>query len=425
MADVPQFDESMLPTGYDRAGDGTTVWGTPSSALGIIVDSADGPGLISTEELPDSPEIERAEQTTVTHRFMCSPTDAWTWSETLYRGVVMADSSGNLVKVLSSKIQAQKGGSYLVTVIGEFLNLDVPPDEFDLSTTQLNIDILKHPRYFFALNPEAENNTIEIQLGDFFYYPSISSVQQSIIRSIQTYRDSPFFPSADNINGLIQNNIWSQLNGNSIDVNLPNENFDDTLAPVDPVRLTETTPSSEANCRYFIISVPADDPKIKMAQAAANEIIQKIWRCEDTPYIAGYQITWSSFSTISPSINPGGYIEDPYDAGNINQVTGEVVAVSSPELPDYFYSSTYPANPSKTIFDDLPVLNPTCYSDDGTENGNYSISWLRQADTVHFDRTFYKITRTWIGSPVGHWDADLYSQYNRPTSAEDYNILPY
>ena len=426
-----EFDKDLPSVGVDRLGmDGLTL-GTPSPSGAVTVDSANNSGIDSFEpqEYADSPEIERAEQCTVTHRFIMSWQDGLAYSDTYPRGSVFADSNGDLYKVLSSKIQSKAGGLCDLTVISEAITFDNPPDEFSLTTVSLNIDILKHPRYFFALNPSGDNSTTTTTIDGNVLTINISSVLQSIIRAVQTYRDSPFFPSKNNLNGLVQNNVLAQIYGDSIDVNYPNESFDPNDDEVEPIKLTDSnyTDSVAKNCRYFVIPVPTTDPAIDLATAAALEIISKIWRCEDTPYIAGYQITWSQYFYLPQKLNPGGYIENPFDDGNGNkngQFPDLPDYVAEPSLPDYFYSTASPPDSSQTIFDDLPIYNAACYSSDGTQDGNYSISWLRQADTIEYERTWYKVTSTWIGSPVGHWDYDIYGGDTiRPTTTEEYNTV--
>jgi hypothetical protein len=143
-----------------------------------------------------------------------------------------------------------------------------------------------------------------------------------------------------------------------------------------------------------------------LAKRAALEIIQKYWRGEETPYVVGYQITHSSFWFRPPFLNPGGYIEDPiYDA--------------SPQLPDYFWSPDFPPS-AATIFDQLAAINPQCYSSTGLPDGPVVLSWLRKADEVEYERTWFKVIRTWIGSPVGFWDTELYTAQKRPTTAAEF-----
>ena len=81
---TPTSVDNTAPSGLDRA-DGSEVNGvqfpgtatpqgvifvkTPSGAYDVL-DFLDGTATVF-EEYPDSPEIERAEQATITHRFIC------------------------------------------------------------------------------------------------------------------------------------------------------------------------------------------------------------------------------------------------------------------------------------------------------------------------------------------------------------------
>ena len=137
-----------------------------------------------------------------------------------------------------------------------------------------------------------------------------------------------------------------------------------------------------------------------MAKRAAMEIIQKYWRNTETPYLIGYQITWAQYYWLPQYLNPGGYIEDPISDGG---------------LPDYFWDTE-----AGSIFALTAWFNPQCYSLTGMSNGGYAISWLRKADEVEWERTWFRVTRTWIGSAVGFWDTELFSASNRPQNPGDY-----
>jgi hypothetical protein len=135
-----------------------------------------------------------------------------------------------------------------------------------------------------------------------------------------------------------------------------------------------------------------------IAQIAANELLLKRRVGEDTFYLPGFRVSWSQYYWYSPPINPGGYIEDPILNGG---------------LPAYFWNPNWPLDPADTndnIFKYCAKVNPQLYSD-GT---NFTfISWLRQCDNVEYARTWFRITRTWIGAPYAHWDADIYT--NKPS----------
>ena len=161
-------------------------------------------------ELPDSPEVEIAEQCTTTKRFDCPYSFAQSLIPLMPRGTLLVDLEGNITRILSVRIQRQRSLRCILTITTESVSFDTPPDEFSIAPVELGINIMKHPRYFSALYPNPNYDTlIEMQ------------VKQSIIRAIQTYQDSPFFPSADLLNGLIQNQIYSNFAGGLVTYTVP------------------------------------------------------------------------------------------------------------------------------------------------------------------------------------------------------------
>jgi len=330
----------MIICGVDRADGLEGREGTPTPESSRLVQSATG-GVIF-EELPDSPIIERAEQCTVTHRFRGEWNECLTRLDGLGRGTFLEDSVGNLYKVLSATVQHDRPGVGLLTVVMESLSFDTPWDQFDLAAVELGVNILKHPRYLFSLS------------GDD---------NQAIIRAVQNYMENP-----------------SPVGRN----NYPQQIFD------------SFGDSAGSGSTGGVQHLKGTD----MAKAAALEIIQKYWRNEETPYMVGFQITYSTFSWIAPKINPGGYIENPLSA------------VDFP-LPPYF-------SRDGTIFDDIAIYNPQCYSSTGYSGGSPSISWLRKSDTYEHERTWFKTRHTWIGSPVGYWDPSFFAASHRPAATSDY-----
>jgi hypothetical protein len=162
---------------------------------------------------------------------------------------------------------------------------------------------------------------------------------------------------------------------------------------------------------YYTTFNPSVDPgsRVALAIAAAQEIIGKLWRMEDTPLINGWEMTWSEYYWSPPNLNPGSYLENPANA--------------TPPLPDYFYSPVRPPNPSYTVFDWIAYINPQLYSSNGASGGATTISWLRDADSLDYQRTWFKITRKWLGAPLGAWDYDLYNRYSRPSLPSHYRAL--
>lgn len=131
----------------------------------------------------------------------------------------------------------------------------------------------------------------------------------------------------------------------------------------------------------------------------ALELVTKLRRGEDTFYLSGYRVTWSQYFFVAQPINPGGYIEDPADQGG---------------LPYGFWSSdglpTDPFGSGNTLVSLASQVNSTIYPppDKSADPPTNTISWLRQADHVYFQRLWFKIDHSWIGGPLGSWDKDIY-----------------
>lgn len=146
-----------IPSVYDYAtGDGE-LWGnalgTPSLDGQVLsIDEENGTGLDNPffEEYSDSPELEFAEQCTITHRFRCDLTTGISVQQQYCRGYLMSDSMGNVSRVLSTRLipDAKSGRqSYTLTVVSEAQSFANPPDEFNIDTIQINPPLEKHPRY--------------------------------------------------------------------------------------------------------------------------------------------------------------------------------------------------------------------------------------------------------------------------------------
>lgn len=118
---------------------------------------------------------------------------------------------------------------------------------------------------------------------------------------------------------------------------------------------------------------------------ALLDLFPRYLRGESTFYLAGWKVVWSSYFWLPPLLDGGGYIQDPVEEGG---------------LPSYFWSSTLEPDGENILLDLAQETNPQIY-----ENG---ISWLRLADEVDFSRTWFRLTRTWIGGPLGQWDKFIY-----------------
>ncbi len=117
-------------------------------------------------------------------------------------------------------------------------------------------------------------------------------------------------------------------------------------------------------------------------KAQSKELLSKLRKGIDSFYLAGFKVTWSQYFFTPVDLNPGGFIQDPVTDGG---------------LPEYFWKDVGGNN----IFEFLAAtVNPNIYAD--------GLSWLRQCDTFSYTRTIFKITRSWIGGPLGKWDEQIY-----------------
>lgn len=366
---------SQLPSGLDW-GDGIDGRiGTPSPAKAVLsfspglgpVDINYGSAAVIEEE-PDSPTLERAEQATLEHRFTLSWDEALNRIEHLGRGTLLVDSMGRTTKVMSAKIQKMKGRMARLTVVSEAISFDTPPDQFQIVPVELGIDIIKHPRYLYAF------------IGSEGYGGATEQLNQQVIRLLQDYRENPTAAYRTAIAKILRDSIGVKTSG--------------PVGTMEPYIVNGSLVPG-----YTVWGT-------NMAKRAAMEILIKYWRGLETPYVVGYQITWTQFFFRPPYLNPGGYIENPmYDA--------------VPQLPNYFWSPDYPPS-GRTIFDYISSVNPQCYSSNGHVSGSPDISWLRKADEIFYERTWFRVQRTWIGSPVGYWDPQIYSALSRPSVPDDY-----
>lgn len=365
----------QLPNGFDRADGQEGRLGKASPADSIKVSDGQLGSEVSTQEHPDSPEIERAEQATLTHRFNMSWDEAVTRIQSLGRGTILQDSYGNVTKVLSSRLQRNPGKYATLSVVSEGVSFDSPPDQFRVDPVELGVNILKHPRYFYAL--QGNNPTERLK-------------NQAVIRELQNYFENVTSQYRD----YLSHRMLFSLSDSS------NDRTGSVLSNGAVVGAASYTPSGQD---VTVSPIPGTN----MAKRAALEIIEKYWRGEETPYVVGWQITWSQFYWRPQYLNPGGYVEDP-----ITQAT--------PQLPPYFGMVDEALGTS--IFSALHSFNPQSYSSNGDRDGFTQLSWLRKADAQEEQRTWFKVDRTWVGSPIGYWDTDLYNQDKRPTNDFEFNL---
>ncbi len=425
MPSVPNYTvvTQGVRSGLSR-NDGTDGFGTATNPLQVSINDVTGPttniDIIPTQEADDSPTIERAEQCTVRHVYKGSYNNCLALLAIYGRGVLITDDFGNYYRVQSSAVQYQKPGRGVLTITSLSISFDVPPDEVSWNSVKLGIDIMKHPRYFYALMP---TNQIPGFTGTPDT-PSQISAKQAIIRGIQAYRENPAIPTPQNINGMIgflHDTIHANFVSGKIVYSINNPNFTQSVTATPPDKIgtlysgnpypPKATVNGQPNPHIYYTSYdPTTDPngRFALALAAAQELIGKIWRMEDSPPISGIELSWTEYSFTPPLINLGGYVEDP--------------TMASPGLPDYYYL-TSPGG-TETIFDGLSRFNPQCYSVTGQYNGGTAISWLRDSDVLEsLQNVLWKITRKWLGSPVGTWDQDINSQGNRPTAPSQYRNL--
>ena len=426
---IPSTDS--LPHGIDRADGLNGRLGTPTPAAAITYESPNGgadSNSIPIQELSTSPTMERAEQCTIRKSF----TGSWTEMQNRWavypRGTLVADSGNNFYRILNTNLSRLQGKGEVgqLDLTMEALSFDSPPDEFSINTVNLGLDILKNPRYFYNLIPTSQ---LPHPLPYYLSYdtPVQEAVKSTIIRAIQAYRENPLVPPQqmfNNVTGYFHDLIISSCQSGSINYAVPNPNFQaqfhSTNPPTTIYASTDSPPAkilvdcaatddgknSPVYYIHYIIGTDADpNNKIAIALAAAQELVAKIWKQEDTPPVYGLEITLSEYFWRPPPINLGSYIEDP-------------LAI----VPDYFTCPSVIPDGS-TVFDQIGNFNPQYYSATGQKGGGVNISWLRQADSLEFGRTFFKRTIKWLGAPVGCWDADLFNQKNRPSSPGDYKTL--
>ncbi len=443
----------VIPVGIDFA-DGVTllpaqpngvgtplIVGTelPTANISFFSNYSNGTSELSPSDIQEpsgSPVIERAEQCTCQHTLKMSYVQAINYWTQMGRGVIVNDSAGNIWRILSCTVRRIEATLGELSYVMESISFDTPPDDFQINEVSLDLNIIKHPRYAWALNPYVTDASTYSLIGDTkFYY---LEQKEAIIRMLQNYIDSPFFPNQVQTQGLIQTNILSALGFQKdastvkLPIHYPNPNYNPALKTVSPVPWDGVTVNMPtANCVYFSLAVLVDltnpnDP-IAIAIAAASELLTKLWRQEDTPYIAGWEVIWTQYFFSPVYINPGGYIEDPRDwvpQYFISPFNDGIIPRSFPSggFPDD--ESSPPSLGQATIFDQLTTYNPQCYATNGLSGGPLAMSCLRKSDHLIYERTFFGYPHTWLCAPVGKWDKDIYTQNDGPQDANDYNQLP-
>lgn len=435
---------TVLRVQPDGASGSPTIIGTPIPTANIQMYYGNGTLSDLIQEESGSPEIERSEQCTCRHELKLPYVTGLSYWGVMGRGTMVTDTAGNVWRILSCNCkrlnepcvyQGYSGVFCTFSYVAESISFDSPPDDFEIQEVSLDLDIIKHPRYAWAISPYVTDVSLYATVGDTNI--TYRDIKETIMRMIQTYIESPFFPSATMINGLVQSTIMTQVKPGPdgkyhIDVQYPNPNYVSIngKSPATPVNWDGTTTALTGmpNCQFFIISVPFTNTEtnpVVIAIAAAYELITKLWRKEDTPYIASYKIVWTQKVFQTVYLNPGGYIEDPRQIVPqyfMNPFNNGIIPRSYWVDGQAVDSSV--TNPNGSIFDLLPIINPQCYSVTGVRGGPLSFSCLRISDTIRYDRTFFDVPHTWLCSVVGKWDEDLYTQGDRPKNANEFNVLP-
>jgi len=213
--------------------------------------------------------------------------------------------------------------------------------------------------------------------------------------------------------GSVQETIVSMIRAQKINYTVANSSYAPTIAATSILGPGVTALAAQ-NPQYLTVSydnIANPSASISLAMAAAAELITKLWYQEDSPYLPGITISWSQYYFSAPGVNVspvalnlGAYIEDP-----------------TLIIPGYFIQGNNPEN----IFFSIGILNPQCFSEPPVGFGAGGISWLRQADQIDYQRTWFKLTRTWVGAPIGHFDAQIYQQGPRPSVPSDYGGVLY
>ena len=412
-----------------------TVVGTPLPTANLYL-FGNETAETDIQEPPGYPIIERAEQCTCQHKLdMDYGVGKYYWSN-LPRGTIVNDSAANIWRVLSCMLTRGAAGRCTFEYTMESISFDSPPDDFQLNEVSLDLNIIKHPRYSWALLPYVSDASTYTTVGDTNIY--YTDIKEAIVRMIQNYTDSPFYPSATQVQGLIQSNIMAMLNlkvgqtNGKLQINYANSAYDGSLPTVSPVPWDGTNANRPtANCPYFAVSVPFDltNPAnpITIAIAAAKELISKLWRQEDTPYIAGYEIVWTQYFFAPVYLNPGGFIQDPRDwvPQYFMSPDNNGIIPRANQNDAFGGDSSAPlGSHGESIFDYLTEYNPQCYATNGLRGGPLALSCLRKSDHYDYERTWFKVPHTWLCAPIGRWDKDIYTSGNRPQIATDFNINP-
>jgi hypothetical protein len=347
------FPGTPLPANIDEVIAQWTATGSPLSAQGFF------------EEDAASAKFDFGEQTTIQKVFYCDcgpPGTAGgiggTYGQLLpliQRGTIQTDSYGNVTKILNSVAERMKPNLMKLTITSEGLSFGIPPDQYSVEPQEINPDLMKHPRYNYGQNGNSTTGY------------GLTQLQKGMIR-------------------------WA----------LGGQNNYSAVAVLNQIFNGAGVGPGPSNTSEILWTVPQ--------QQMAWEIIQKTYRGEDTWYLPALVVTWSRYYfpygvNNLPSLNPGGYIEDPTDGMDVS-------------IPYFFWSidgtDNNPTNGSNDTLQYMSTFNSDLYAD--------GVTYLRKADSLTYERTWFKYTRTWVGAPTGpqdqnqqnyiYWDPDLYPQWD-------------
>lgn len=394
------YSAKQLPCGGDRADGAGGRMGTATVA-GQVISQYAGPDTLKNEadmpieEEADSPVWENGEQITVTHRFHGGWNNISTMLGFLHRGMIRMDiSNGYYYKLVSATGQHKDAGHGTLQTVEECMSGDTPPDRFEIVPVDLGLSIMKHPRYF---NSFVGNAKIPATLaaGDTVggYGSVTEQTNQMVIRLLQDYFENTTAAYRDALVNMLISSLGSVAGAG-------------TVQPPKGAMNGDTWNWTDVGAKVM---------GTDMAKAAAIEIVQKYWRGEENPVLVGFNLSWTEYFWTPFPLNPGGYIEHP--------VKDPDTGVAGP-LPAFLWDVKFPPSESDAGLFDIFVLmcfrNPQCYSDNGRATGTTRISWRREADREVRERTFFGVEHRWVGSPVGHWDEQLYSKHAAPSRYENY-----
>lgn len=152
----------------------------------------------------------------------------------------------------------------------------------------------------------------------------------------------------------------------------------------------------------LITSFSSSNNQWQDQQGQALELLFKKQKGEDTFYLSGYKIIYSVYYWQPQDINPGGYVENPFSV-----------------VPYQFWVN----GDGENIFANSALANQNLYPNPNSAPPTeypYGLSWLRQTDVQTLNRTWYKVTQTWIGAPLGIWDNEWYNPTLQPLQTSQY-----